>query len=438
MTYSSPDTETGLELLIRPSPDKKFFIELSDICQKLIDAAGPRTPVGVIDSMLITISECIAKWPNLTVKLRVSDNIGSYVGYPVINDSNPVLATHSPRVTMSEKSRYDLTTAMFKRGMDQYSMGEVDFVNGRVQGFYSKLTSNITLGREALFDGVTGKHLAAAILHEVGHVLVYFVLNARATKTNYIMEVGAQTLLNCKTDYEKHAFWTTLVEVGGYDKALLELSKLPMSEPEYKLVVLEEAMRTPKHELGLNSLYSDASFEQLADQYVTAQGAGVYLDEFLDILRAKFGIQRKSGFKTAVSSIALGLTSIVGLGLPVLSTHIAANNYGSKSVLAGKFKYDNDVNRRRRIREDLIAELKLTDKSSPYYPQLLNNIQNMLKREESIPPLEQGFLYRAFMIMSKTGRNYSKDVKSQKEMEGLLNNSLFYTAARADRNEDTV
>lgn len=312
--------------------------------------------------------------------------------------------------------------------------GFVDRKTGRVSGIFSKFTAiiGVNLGMFYSYQDfrLTGEEIAAAVLHEVGHLFGWYELLANQLTTNQALRAAKESFL--KTNDRKlridilSAMESALdIKIEDKDSA----AEIANSEQAYVAVVLKGVSQQTPSELG-SSLYDRRGFEYLADQYAVRMGAGVHLATFMD---KTFRLYGHNSYRSYVSHLVAQLSGTVGfllgsaftLGmLPLLML------MSDDPILSGETdSYDRAGERFARMRRELLDALKRKDLPKEIKQQYLNDIETIKKIESTITD-RWWWWASIYGFIFPSARKARNKIAQQQLLEDLANNSLYASSAK--------
>lgn len=319
----------------------------------------------------------------------------------------------------------------------------VDINTARLSGLFAELPATIYLPSVMLKrdgrsnDGwsvpkqyqLTSEEMAAVVLHEIGHFFTYCETFNRTVTTNQALaamvkeldgnyDIGKRQLVIARTVDD--------LKLKDVDvEALAKIDKRSILET----AIVTEVTEKSRSELGV-SIYDSTASEQLADQFTSRHGAGLYLTTALQKIHGLFG-----GSNAEMSTPLFMFTQILSIALmfipPVCFFLIPLNIIG---ILVGGFgddgdnTYDTPEVRFRRIKMDTLARLKNRAISAAEKKRILADLEAMDKAIGHIEDKREWREYIATTIIP-VYRRYRKTKLLQQQLEQLGNNPLFVRAA---------
>lgn len=381
------------------------------------------------------IARIIKQHTKITVTIVNGDHTGPMVIVPMMDQNHPLLPSWAKQVIM-DGYRYDLQADIRKimRTMEtNLVQGTVNLKNSTVSGVFEMVDCNLHLPRLMLERDQfgTAEHMAAVILHEVGHVFTEFEYIGRVVTTNNVLAGMVRAM-----DKTVEAGERTKVFARGAD--LLRMSKdqreavlNAKSQPEVAAIVLDSAMELSRAELGLN-IYDITGSEQLADQFAARHGAARALVFGLEALRP-FYSNRESFFTRCVNGVVTLLTWLFLLVfLNVVFVFMVVFSLLMNYAFAPDYhipEHNTTKGRYARLMNELTEQLK--DRSLS--PELR---QQLAADYEAIKPLMEGlgdnlpFMRKISYFLSPKYRKNRKFHLLQNELETLGASSLYADAAK--------
>lgn len=316
----------------------------------------------------------------------------------------------------------------------------VDLKNYRVSGDFSKIPVKLFISPMFIYQkelDISNENLAAAVLHEVGHMFTFFVASVYTFTTVMPMLGMANRVMKTNTTEELVYVlekWndepTTLTKVDV--KELVDKKKETIVT-----AIVSNHIRDSKS-IAKHNEYDYVNSEYLADKFAVRFGAGVHIVNMLDKINTYVGARSKASLKefiyVEVLLAAFGVAYVVpGLFVGEILLSILAGigfvtviyNLGISNVSDGT--YDTEVNRFKRIREDLISMLKdkKIDRAIGDRIRLdIKRIDNILKTYNDYKSVF-GYVMD-FIIPSRRRINVQSEFYRQ--LESLGNNDLFVHA----------
>lgn len=362
----------------------------------------------------------------------IFDRIGILTKFKVEYQEYPSAGIYNPTLTRNNILRAD-TARMFGapktftqlKLINLETKGWVDNSKVKVGGVFSKigLTIELTTGLLNLKRLTIGE-MSAVILHELGHAYYYFAALGQTLRTNMVLLYTMRELSGL-TDLKQR------IEIVEDAAALLELKlddveSLASDENPKEIlqtVIANESFKKLRNELG-SSTYDNVTWEQLADYFAARQGAGVELVTGLDKIGANDRSRKNRSIYTRFVTMITDVTS--AMRYYKLESFSILYQFMLDPMADA---YDAPKVRLQRIREQLTRSLKDPTSTTEQKKSVLEDIATV---DSIISELEHkySFIQKLWSKLSPRGRRETKQVVMQRELEELLANRLFESAAR--------
>lgn len=302
--------------------------------------------------------------------------------------------------------------------------GLVNLATGKIGGVYSKVPSLIYVPLEFLRSGgFTDDEFAAMILHEVGHVFVYFEHMTRMASTNYVLQEIAKNMETSTTPESREHVLVWAKDLLGLPELDVRTIATYTDKTTVQVAVFGQAVKNSISELG-SSVYDSNNFEQLADQFVTRHNGYKHLVTGMDKLHRFFG---DDSYRTSDTAHIVGQTIRVLLAMSVIGLPMAIMM--SMCDGAGTTTYDRPGIRMQRMRNQAIERLK--DKKLP--KEQVDQIEDDLKVIDGVLEGVKDRLNVLDVIAKffmKSRRQRFEAEAFQNELERIAQNDLFIKAAK--------
>ena len=362
----------------------------------------------------------------------------------VLSDEYDQFATIPPDINKNNILTHPEVRKYYDNGDFRIGSGKlkamVDLKNYRVSGDFSKIPVKLFISPMFIYQkelDISNENLAAAVLHEVGHMFTFFVASVYTFTTVMPMLGMANRVMKTNTAEELVYVlekWndepTTLTKVDV--KELVDKKKETIVT-----AIVSNHIRDSKS-IAKHDEYDYVNSEYLADKFAVRFGAGVHIVNMLDKINTYVGARSKASLKefiyVEVLLAAFGVAYVVpGLFVGEILLSILAGigfvtiiyNLGISNVSDGT--YDTEVNRFKRIREDLVSMLKdkKIDRALGDRIRLdIKRIDNILKTYNDYKSVF-GYVMD-FIIPSRRRINVQSEFYRQ--LESLGNNDLFVHA----------
>lgn len=337
---------------------------------------------------------------------------------------------------------------------NKYMEGTINLKAGILSGVFSKFNLEIGLGREYLYKDsmFTPAETTASILHEIGHVFVYFEMLCRYTKTNHILIEGTQRLLTANTKEQRFVILKDIEnEIGVSIPDKEKITAKARTEDAYKVIILYAASEASKQQLDVD-IYDCRSIEQLADLFASRHGYGRALATSLDKTYTMYGHKTYNSpafntfmnvvtalLKIGYAGMAVGMTAspffvpAISPVVPIIGATLLSFTLLSVLFLNNPLvvNYDPPAKRILKLKQQINNALKdrtLTKEKKKIFVSDYYDIERILdKMHENIGLTE--YLYQTFL---PSGRKQSANIRMHEELENLLNNPLFTATAELE------
>lgn len=310
--------------------------------------------------------------------------------------------------------------------------GTVNFRDHTVSGDFSKVVSELHIGQKVLWksSSFSVKETTAMILHEIGHMFVYFEMIGRTTRTQYVLAEATKRLLDAPTVEERIVLLDEIENVYTADFA--DKQKLANAKPDetiYRSSIIGLDAIDAEHELGVNTYHAKA-FEQLADQFVSRLGYGKPLATGLDRSERSHGY---IGYMNSPTRILLYISkfsifTLAHVGLITLGPLGWLTAFALDTSFIGhdstRNSYDKPRMRLTKIKQDLISSLKDKNIDKETRMSLLSDIESIETLEDGVKE-HVGAQEWVHTTLTPWGRKAKSMNKIQEDLESMVNNDLF-------------
>lgn len=325
--------------------------------------------------------------------------------------------------------------------------GIVDVKKGKVSGIYSEIPVDVFVATEFFTDPdmreITGKHIAAVALHEIGHGFTYL---------RYLGNFVLSNVVVSEITRRQHE--------GGDDKIIQEIVKVAEQKTGWRLrdlgeinrstdplliqqIVMAGMVESIRSELG-TKFYDRRAFEFSADQFVARHGGGQYIVEALDFMYRAYPVyfkEYRGRFANTMASLYGYLKLFLGAGgiyIGAVTIGLSAIGGGIPLILAGSLfvltsllaDYDNGIydpipKRYEAMRRELISSSKDQNLSVRQRTEIIAQIEAI---DEVLKSLTTSSFFGPsligdFLLGIMTG--HPAQQKFQRQLESLVNNRLF-------------
>lgn len=375
------------------------------------------------------LSAEIKKTTNLNTTIIVDQLYGSAaVIVPDVNRNNPLVND------MYKGYLPNATGLKLVENARNVIKGTVNLKKARVDGVYANLDHTVFLPlTDLLSERFTDEEIVAVLLHEIGHIFVYYEYISRTVTTNTVLAGIAKTMSSTTDPKEIETVLLSakkVLQLTDLDvKKLVNNSRVDLVE----MVVVSSAIEQARSELG-SDIYDMNSFEALADNFATRLGCG---RELVTALDKYYRSGNDMALRTLPTYLALEATKLLSLGLSTLIAATAAiagtTLFGMLIILSTIFLVGRDLNtkdydrplfRLKRIKEQLVERMKDKRASKEERKQLAESVEHidgLLKDYNT----RTSVLVKLAAVVSTSVRNRYKQEQLQSELESLASNELF-------------
>jgi len=368
------------------------------------------------------ISHELVEKSNLTKIIKKHTNLTMRVNIMGENNSSPfdfsveyVILTGN-HVLLLQWADMGIDVAPFLKKVEKIN-GTVDIKRGRVGGEFGDLVHYLNVPKMASVTQWTPAMLAAALLHEIGHVFTMFECLKRTLTTNFVLEEARRQLMNVDNRDDRVAVVGKIQSTPGLnnmDLSALADAKTPIDQ---YVVVQAATINASRSDLGIN-IYDVRASEQLADQYAIRCGYGKELAKALHDIDTKYGGSSVGPVTMNTLTILMEiLVSVRTIGLIYLIMPFIADDY-KRDV------HDTPRRRLEVIRNDLIASLKYSNVKKDKVSQIISAIQQIEADIKNTADYREMFSWYMKLF---AGANL-RAINIQKTLEDLSNSRLNVSA----------
>ena len=432
--------------------DKKRFAALQQAFQEALDlySIHKGLPARDLQELETRAAEELKKLFNLNVILVFGRSAGeAYVMVQPINTRH--IFTPAEYKDMLDSENYDVNNRVVQEMLDAGKGGAINLEKAWMSGIFSEIESYIYIDIVSLLKGGMDQsgQLTSVLLHEVGHIVTYFIYCANTAAIN-------QTLMNYnKEAVNRDTYIRTLryatMNLDKPTKAALDAldpkdNRLIFSWKVSKFLYAQHASHSS------HSIYNNTAAESLADNFAVRCGYAQELVEALTGLH-KRGKKTTSALYTSdlsVSSFNIFKMTLVSTGnvftKPILS--IAARFVYAANVSAltfmhlasvfktklderpeGLLRYDGLFHRVKRMREQLVSNLR-----GETNPKVLKLMLAELEAVEKIMPPKN--TWESFEPVVKWVDTYitsaeRRQIILEQNLANIVNNPLVISSAKA-------
>ena len=317
--------------------------------------------------------------------------------------------------------------------------GTVDIKNYKVSGDFSEISIDLYIEPALIFGDyyvrkpLTARELAAITLHEVGHMFSYFSMVYNSFLFNIPMLATLNRITKCKnTDEIKVELKKHNEKETTYTK--VDVNELGKKKKEVVMLVLLTNYSNDLKNINKNtSSYDTVNGEYIADKYATRHGAGEDLVKGLEAIYKAYGVKLNQNSKFFTYFIDFGyliltIAALTQIFTPSIFYSVYLLLFISTCVTnAGDGTYDILPDRYKRIRDDLVLQLKNKDID----PKIGDNIRGQIKVIDDILKkfnYNKSIMGMFFDFIWHYRHKLVTQTEMYREIEALANNRLFLAA----------
>lgn len=383
-----------------------------------------KSVVKDIDFVNTGFKEIIKEYTNLNVEVTTEDSYNAYVFPPDLNKNNVIIEK------WRRKFYENLDWDAFVKGSSIIE-GVVDLKEGKVHGDFTKFHISIVIGSSLVnkYSVLTPAEITAIVLHELGHVLAYFEMLSRMTRTNYILNEGVRRLSNADNREERIKLLKDIENVTNTTIQNKEtIAGFKQSQEVYKTIVVSNSVQESKQDLNLN-MYDSRSFEQLADNYASRIGYALPLATGLAKLYKMHG---DKDYLSPQMNILFCILRTLGL-IFLIAVNPVQGLFILGCILLGgsplNVTYDPLKQRITKIKQqvnDALKDQKMSLKQKKIYVDEYDEMNKILSElHDNLDVYEAIWAY-----VFPWGRKQRTDIEAQQQLETLFNNDLFSLSAK--------
>lgn len=390
--------------------------KLSASALKNTDAADPATPA-------VLLAAIIKNHTGMNVEVFLED-FGPCISIPGVNRNNPLINDFVKNFVDNKDG------IKMIREAKGFARGSVNIRTGRVSGVFAETKPALYIPPSMIASSAfTAEELSAVVLHEVGHVFVYFEFIARSVRTNQVLAGVARALDQTSTQKDREVVLMSVKQALNLKEMdAAEVAKIT-DKKITEVVIITNVIKETRSEIGSN-LYDDNNFEFLADQYASRQGASRALVTALDKLERmdeSIAVRSMPSYlmMEAVKLMMLLGTLVTAASLPILVFIPAIMTAGIVfGDAVGSTDYDRPRVRFKRIRNDLVEAMKSKGISPELEKAYKEDIVAIDKILENVNDRLQFIGYISLYVF-RLGKARFDAEKLQQDLEGFVANDLF-------------
>lgn len=420
MRHLSHKPQLVMEAIDQQNGD--FFAALTEITGRV----GGVTSYGLnkkgIDKEL---SACIKKYTNLTINLSLVDSgenpAAAWIIVPVTDMNHAILCD---QVRSYYAHFFDGKSLIAEHTKNPGILSRVDIVRGMVFGEYANIVAEMTIGDE-FFDSrlYTPQECAAIILHEVGHYFSYIEFVTCTISTNFVLAQLSAALSRTTNPAERESYIVSAKSLLGNSSRVDPRELANANDPNaVQVVLVKDYIETKRTEFGYD-VFNDSTWEAMADQFASRQGAGRALLTGLDKITRHYGsdlaYRGRAGYYwiEAIKVILTFSGYLTVFGLLLILMDSANTTYGRTPV-----RYE-------RIRAELVSRLKNRKLGKVERQSVVDDIEVADRILATVSDQRQLFSYLGALLFSSK-REYYRAEAVARELEKMGNNDFFLHASK--------
>lgn len=368
------------------------------------------------------IADLIEKSTHIDVSLTLTEiDWAAFVGVPQLDKNHPLLGKY--RHEYSDEDALKLLS----KGSEVIN-GWVDLEDGKVHGDFRKVPCTITISENMFVSTkMSDEEIAAVLLHEVGHIFSYFEMLGETLTVNQAINTAVTALFSPNRKADKVKIVDAYEDLRGVSFADKEALINMKHEEGVATVMLQAEIQKSVSDTGA-SMYDATGFEFLSDQFAARHGGGMALVTALDKIQR---FNRDPVYRNAAVFYSLEMLKTVSF--------FAAISIGGAATLPMAFlivlnnphdsTYDLPRDRAERIKRDLVEQLKNRKLDGDTQLALTHDLE-AIEAIMSTMTQRTGTMQLVWKVLSPTTRKQLKKKAAQQEIEKLLNNDFFVSAAK--------
>jgi len=404
--------------------NRKLFAELSAACDQIAGLTLSEVELKKRVAKL-GIGAIIQRHTKIDIKMHVFKGGPNAYVYPMVEVRNNPLVYNMWKGFIDTK---DVNKLMKVLDNEDMNVGYVDLKNAKVEGAFTKIPTNVYIST-GIVTFLTGEELAAVILHEVGHGFTFMQMASTMFLRNYALSAIADEII--KQDDAAHRIVLLRNVNDKFKESKLspkELEELAAAKKagEIHYAFLNADIAETRSETGCD-FYDLIGAEYLADQFAARMGASTALSTALKKLFDAFGSpESKTYMRWLINFVEIARYLII-MTIPPLAIIMAL-----LVILFGLNPqadiYDKPFDRIKRIRQQLVGELKLiTDVEVKR--KLLEELKTIDDVMKSLTPFIS-IIDKLWVILVPSFKKEMRDKSVQKQIEDIAYNELFVHGAK--------
>lgn len=344
------------------------------------------------------------------------------------DDFGPAAMVIPPTVSryyMSKKEAAEFTEEVVKVNFN--------LSTGKITGSVKRVLAYLYFDTELIVkDKLSPEEHAAVTLHEIGHLFFILYYSARLATTNMALDMIARDFDKSNTQKERvHLYQQYLGPTfGRVGKEIEEISDLQTLSS----YVYQSMQKTIVDELG-SPQYGYTMDEYLADMYATRHGAGVPLITALQKLTAGYdkyvSLSRGHTYLRIIhAAVIVGFAALNGLlgGVVVGMLIVLAMLYNEFSPGEMEYRYDNAIDRIKRVRNQIQLRMRLLAKDSALAATYKKDLETMDEIIAAATNKSSSFSHWLSLMISPKARSRKNQAELEMFFEDLAYNKLHEEA----------
>lgn len=395
---------------------------------------GEEIVIGELDP-LTTLFE---KRFNIRILLIIPPYDDAFVYTPAL-DVNHVLHRTGVNsgVYTDNNYNYDRVKKEINRVMKD-SVGYIDLKKAKLGGRFSQTVHVMGIGADWLFgSSESPETIAGVFLHEIGHLFSYYEYLYKTVYSNAVLDSVIEDLTSPNIADDKKIGILVNLETSSAIGKITDKNKLIKLEKDNIVKVISSELLNNIRSETDDTNVSNTS-EYTADQFAVRMGADAAMmaDFLYSPSFAKWMDDANARFKTSLGIVAVGVASaILGVAIaPVVALmgllfvrvgiHIGSTAQSDLSyTINNENLYGTDLERFKRLRNDLVGRLKAYPKSKSIMI-TIKQIDELNKLMSQIKPPKN--VWRSVVtFFSSYQRNINNQREKEKILEDLASNDLF-------------
>lgn len=391
-------------------PHRLFFEELTDIIDEVRHGREEFVKIGEVICNHIGLEK-------LFVIIEHTDKRDASIRTPVIDSSHPFHAF------INKEYKHDSHDKIKKAFSNTPSaVGWVDREKCYIGGVFQSFRPMLFITEGVLFNKkLKAEHVAAIILHEIGHLFSYYETLATLIVTNRAITDAMEEMIGEKDNVIKSRIVNNLIKQDVLPETIDPETVSQLDDEHLRELLITTSMRENVFRND-SPMYDITACEQQADAFVVRLNAGKELSEALTIL----GVLDRDFDR--VPPLMVELFCFVAKSAIFLGPLYWLTSWSLHMDKIKNDRYDTPSDRFKRIKREMIGGLK-KQSDEKEIKKWIKEIEEVEKIIEAIPDtrtrLEKFWSWITPFIRRQTSKK-----EQQQAIESLLNNDLTVTALK--------